>query len=86
MSEPVAVARARSLARHVKSLGGKPADYAVIVSPQEGFDLLRWYAFQIDESCRSTYQSDLAEAEHAGSPFTMLEGFELFGLPIRALQ
>lgn len=86
MQEPAALDRARALARHVKYLGVHPSEYAVTVSAAEGFELLGWYLWQIDASCRDLYQRDLTEAQRSGSPFTMLDGFELFGLPIRALN
>lgn len=85
MSEPAAVKRARDLRRHVDKLGAPLDDFYVLVSKDEGVELLAWFRANVDESKLnvSLYDRDVRKALKKGDPFQVLEQFTLCGLQIK---
>lgn len=90
MSEPAALQRARQLRQHINHLGAPLEDFFVLVTPEEAWDVIRWYRDELKrqeigehELNVSLLDHDIERARRKGDPFPVLENFSLFGLTIR---
>lgn len=84
MSDPIALDRARAVLRHIKFLGGRPCEYTVSVTAEEGFELLAWLRAQASpESVNlEALDADIAQAIRSDDPWIVLDHYELLGLKI----
>lgn len=82
---PAPLARAVSLVGHAKYLGVPLKEFALLVTVDEGFQLIDWLLS--DEGPKDLHkpmiQVDADVARSTGNPWVVLENFELMGLAIR---
>lgn len=90
MSEPAALKRARSLRNHVSQLGCDPGEFFVQVTPEEAWELVRWYRAELKRQAVGEAElnlplldRDIAKARKKNDPFAVLENFSLCGLAIK---
>lgn len=88
MTDPVALDRAKALLRHVKRLGAPLEEFYVPVSVDEGFELIRWFRAQAEESTTNlaVLDQDIRRAQKKGDPWIVLENVSLMGLAITRMH
>lgn len=83
MNQPVALKYAKDLLAHAQRLG--PAYLMeLIVTNEEGFELLDWFQSQPAYAACELLKADIERAKAKGDPFPVLENFTLMGLHMRA--
>lgn len=85
--EPAAVERARTIRRYISTVGADVREFYVVITSDEGFELLRWFRARpevsIDSMNLRLLDMDIKKAAKRGNPFDVLENFTVCGLAIR---
>lgn len=81
---PAPLERAASLVNHAKYLGVPLREFALLVTVEEGFQLIDWLLSDEGPNLnKSLIESDALVARATGNPWTVLDNFELMGLAIK---
>lgn len=91
MSTPAAILKAESLRKFALGQGSPLADFQLLVSESEAFELLDYLADPSATRCEADelLLLDIAEAKLKRDPWPVLEHFRVLGLeikPVRALH
>lgn len=84
-TEPLAFERARAVSEHARYLGVSLSEFAVTVTVEEAFELLDWVLSQakLDNTLNiELLTEDCIKARAQQDPWVVLNGFELFGMPV----
>lgn len=80
--EPVAVAKARSLARY--AAGCSKGSIELTLSNREAWEFLRWYGASLGDN--PSFQLEYASARRLHNPWPLLDGMQLMGFAIARLH